>query len=237
MNLNDLLTALKPSVLNRDDRQAMYPYMGMVPGPIGTGFQVAQNVEDQGLAKGLLSSAATMGTPALVRGLLGKAAGGVARSVIGYHGSPKKKPFDKFDLGAEKTTGGGMNSSGVSITPSEKVANRYATDFSQNGGWVYKVDADYKKPLNLSSRDFEKLQSLVGHARSGRPLSESQEIDIELLMKKAGIKYSGGNPIDAIKSAGYDAITKVPSNDFVEPETLVFNPDAIKILSRQFRQK
>jgi len=80
MNLEDILTALKPSVLNRDDRQAMYPYMGMVPGPIGTGFQVAQNVEGQGLAKGLLSSAATMGTPALVRGLLGKAAGNVAGS-------------------------------------------------------------------------------------------------------------------------------------------------------------
>ena len=84
----------------------MYPYLGMVPGPVGIGSQVAQNVDEQGLANGLLASAGTMATPALVRGLLGKAAGGVTRQAMTEYDKRHKqaqrnaaKPIEKGGLG------------------------------------------------------------------------------------------------------------------------------------------
>lgn len=153
---------------------------------------------------------------------------------IAFHGSPRK--FGAFDLSAPKTTGGALNKHGVSVSPSERVAERYASDFSGGKGYVYKVDADYKKPLNLSAREFDKLQKTVGKIDRGEKLTESESIDVEILLKKAGIGFKDGDhPISNIRSAGFDAVNGAAHPYGAEAETLVFDPALIKILESRGR--
>jgi len=144
-----------------------------------------------------------------------------------YHGSPHK--FDKFDANAPKTTGGSFNKYGASVSPDKKVANRYAKDFGE-GGFTYKVDADIKKQLNLSASEFETLQRYVGKIDGGEKLNEVQQISLEMLLEKHGIK-SFGHPMKSIKSAGYDAIANDAGRyGSAEREILVFDPQKLKIL-------
>lgn len=154
---------------------------------------------------------------------------------IAFHGSPRK--FDKIVRHADATTLGGFTKHGVSVSPQEGVATRYAKDFSKTPGYVYKVDADVQKPLSLEAKDFEKLQSLVSKIDRNEPLSELDSVSIELILGKSGIKPTG-HPIDDIKGAGYDYITKDAGRYGVaEPEWLVFDPEKIKILERKRAKK
>lgn len=148
--------------------------------------------------------------------------------VRGFHGSGRD--ISKFSLDAPKNTGGSFNKYGVSFSADPKVANRYATDFNQSGAVVYPVKADLDKTLNLSAREFHKLQELVGKVDSGKPLSELDDIGLELLLNKAGIRYQQGqHPIQTIRSAGYDSIASDTGRHGVaEQEYLVFDPDKVK---------
>jgi hypothetical protein len=164
---------------------------------------------------------------------------GMAAATV-WHGSPHK--FDKFDMNAPKTTGGNFNKHGVSVSDHQSVAQRYADDFGGKNGQLYKVDADIGNPLELSARDFHSLQRLTGEvdhaAKTGKSISESNSVSLEMLLKKNGINWNwqqGEHPIEAIKRAGHDAIKGAgyPSrNGLAEQETLVFNPSLLRILER-----
>jgi hypothetical protein len=166
--------------------------------------------------------------------------GGLLQPATVWHGSPHK--FDKFDMNAPKTTGGNFNKHGVSVSDHQSVAQRYADDFGGKNGQLYKVDADIGNPLELSARDFHSLQRLTGEvdhaAKTGKSISESNSVSLEMLLKKNGINWNwqqGEHPIEAIKRAGHDAIKGAgyPSrNGLAEQETLVFNPSLLRILER-----
>lgn len=155
-----------------------------------------------------------------------------------WHGSPRV--FEKFDVNAPRTTGGNFNGYGVSVSDHPDVATRYANDFGNGNGMLYKIDEQTKNPLNLSARDFHSLQNLTGMvdhaAKSGTALTESQLASLEVLMKKNGIPWKDGeHPIQAIKNAGHDAIRGegYPTRSGrAEQETLVLNPDLLTILER-----
>lgn len=153
--------------------------------------------------------------------------------VTAWHGS--RRAFDKFDLAAPKTTLGGFNTRGVSLSPDEAVAARYAKDFSNEPGYVYKVDADVAKPLALRASEFEKLQHIVGKRNRGEPLTELEDVGAEMILTGAGVKFRPGqDPIDAIRSAGFDHITKDSGrHGIAEREWLVFDPERLKILERK----
>ena len=163
--------------------------------------------------------------------------GGLLGATV-WHGSPHK--FDKFDLNAQRTTGGNFNKYGVSVSEQPSVAQRYADDFGGPNGSIYKVESSTAKPMDLSAGEFHKLQALTGavdHAKkTGRSLAESQSIDLEMLMKKHGIAWrEGDHPIDAIKRAGYDSIRGAgfPSRSgLAEQESLIFDPSLLQILER-----
>lgn len=149
-----------------------------------------------------------------------------------YHGSPHQ--FDKFDMSAPKTTGGGFNKYGVSLSTDKNVANRYAKDFSDGNGYLYDVDLpDSAKKLSMSAVDFEKLQGLVNKLDSGKTLSELDDVSLEMIASKYGFKYVE-HPIDAIKNAGFDVIEKDAGRyGMAEKELLVFDPATLKILDKK----
>jgi hypothetical protein len=135
--------------------------------------------------------------------------------------------YAEHSLDATKATLGGLAKHGVSVSTDPKGASRYATDFYPNSPVVRSLTATPQKPLNLDARDFEKLQGLVGKIDRGEPLTELEDVGLEMLLKKVGVPYVG-HPIDAIKAAGYDAIDKTPrAGSLAEPETLFFDPKAL----------
>ena len=149
--------------------------------------------------------------------------------VTAWHGSPY--PFEKFDLNAPKTTGGGMNTHGVFTSLEKPVAERYAKDFGKNG-YLYKVDADVTNPLNLTANEYEKLQSIVGKIDKNQKLNEFEQISLENMLGKHG--YSTDmHPIQAIKNAGFDSIAKDKGRfGTAESELMIFDPNKVKILER-----
>jgi len=149
--------------------------------------------------------------------------------ITAYHGSPRTITELRVDV--PKTTGGSLNKYGVFLSPDEKTAARYAKDFGGNHGKVYKVDADVKKTLGLSSQEFNSLQRFVGMIDNGRPLNEIQQISLEDILTKHGIR-AGEHPINAIKQAGFDSISADAGRyGAAERELLVFDPKKTKILS------
>lgn len=220
------------------------PVLGDLIGIGADGYRFATDPSSRtpanfGLAAlGLLPFVPAAGAAAgLFKGSAGPSMGGNQLGAINYHGSPKN--FNAFDLSAPKTTGGAFNKHGVSISPNEKVANRYASDFEVGGnrGTVYKLDFEPQKELSLENRDFHTLQRYVGEIDSGRGLNEVQAIGLEEMLRGRGIEYTYGksHPIDAIKSSGHDSISsKYPKNGaFYEAERLVFDPEKIKILGKK----
>lgn len=159
---------------------------------------------------------------------------GLMPQAIAWHGSPRE--FVKFSLDAPKTTAGGLNKYGVSVSPSRQVGERYASDFSGGAGNLYKVDATTTKPLDLSAREFNKLQELtrqLDELPAGQFLPETKSVDLEMLLGKFGVKWKDGeHPIRAIRSAGFDSIRGAASAGGAEPEWLIFNPAAVRILER-----
>jgi hypothetical protein len=213
---------IAPNVLYQMARAALSP------GVAAQGGQVSE--EDAVNFAGNVS----LGGAASIAALRNPAPGRPGKTVgmaTAYHGSPKA--FDAFDPSAPKTTGGPFNKYGVSVSKDKTVAQRYAKDFSPDGGNVYTVDVESVKPLSLSAREFNSLQDRVGDFDAGR-WSESKDIDIELLFKKHGIPFaSGEHPIEAIKKAGFDAIETAGSIRGAESEMLVFNEKLLRILSRE----
>ena len=146
-----------------------------------------------------------------------------------YHGSPKD--FDKFDINAPKNTSGGLNKHGIFLSPEKEVGKRYAEDFGKEGV-LYKVDADVKKPLNLTATQYEKLQSIVGKLDENKKLNEFEQISLENLLGPIGWDMNQ-HPIEAIKKAGYDSITKSKGKFGVaESELMVFDPNRLQILEK-----
>lgn len=144
-----------------------------------------------------------------------------------YHGTGKQ--FTDFSLDAPKSTLGGFSKHGVSLSPDKAVAARYAKDFGGDAGRVMTVEAGIEKPLNLTAAEFEKLQSLVSKLDAGVALTESEDIGVEMLFKKHGIPFTGAHPIESIKSAGFDAISKdAGRHGAAEMEVLVFDPTKLK---------
>jgi hypothetical protein len=156
----------------------------------------------------------------------------VRKGIEAWHGSPHN--FDKFDLSAPKTTGGGkLNEYGVSLAPERNVAEKYAKDFSGGEGTLYRVNADVTKPLNLTSQEFHQLEKIVGKLDTQQPLTELEEIGLDMMLERAGVQRGTAHPIDAIKAAGYDAITKDSGRYGVaEAEHVIFDPERISILDR-----
>jgi hypothetical protein len=143
-----------------------------------------------------------------------------------FHGTGRD--FVDFSLDAPKTTAGGFNRYGVSVSEDPAVASRYATDFFKEGAHVRPLDVTVQKPLNLSAQEFEKLQGLVSKMDRGEALTELEDVGLEMLLKKHGIEY-GAHPMDAIKSAGFDAIQKDTGRFGVaESEALIFDPSLLK---------
>lgn len=144
-----------------------------------------------------------------------------------YHGTGKA--FKNFSLDAPKATNGGFNKYGVSVSTDPAVAARYAKDFGGEAGRVMKLDAAIERPLALSAREFEKLQSLVSKIDSGGTLSELEDVGLEMLFKKHGIPFDGKHPIESIKTAGFDSIAKdAGRHGLAEAEILVFDPARLK---------
>jgi hypothetical protein len=190
--------------------------VGMIPGigdAIGLGQDVANYAADPGSRNwknGLLTLAALLpGIPARV-----------------YHGTGKQ--FADFSMDAPKTTLGGFTKHGVSVSEDPAVASRYAMDFYPEGGSVRSLSVTSQKPLSLSAQEFEKLQTLVSKLDGGQPLTELEDVGLEMLLNKHGIAY-GGHPIDAIKAAGFDAIQKDAGRyGMAESEALIFDPSKLK---------
>jgi hypothetical protein len=146
-----------------------------------------------------------------------------------YHGSPKD--FDKFDINAPKNTKGGLNKHGIFLSPEKEVGKRYAEDFGKEGV-LYKVDADVKNPLNLTATQYEKLQSIVGKLDENKKLNEFDQMSLEDLIGPLGWDMKQ-HPIEAIKKAGYDSITKSKGKFGVaESELMVFDPNKLQILEK-----
>jgi hypothetical protein len=146
-----------------------------------------------------------------------------------YHGSPKD--FDKFDINAPKNTSGGLNKHGIFLSPEKEVGKRYAEDFGKEGV-LYKVDADVKKPLSLTATQYEKLQSIVGKLDENKKLNEFEQMSLEDLLGPIGWDMKQ-HPIEAIKKAGYDSITKSKGKFGVaESELMVFDPNKLQILDK-----
>jgi hypothetical protein len=189
---------------------AFVPGLGDLAGLAADAGMYADDPKSRNWKNGLLSLAALLpGVPARV-----------------FHGTGRD--FADFALDAQKTTGGGFNKYGVSVTEDPRVASRYATDFFQSGQNVRPLDVTVQKPMTLTAMEFEKLQSLVSKIDSGEALSELEDIGLEMLLKKHGAQY-GGHPIDAIKSAGFDAIQKdAGRHGMAETEALIFDPSMLR---------
>lgn len=244
--LVDLSTmALRPLGYNvPDERIPLSTAWAERKGLLAPPDQSAAGIAGQTLG-GLLAPVTAAKAPQIASGLLDEAArfqrynqalgpAGASQAIV-WHGSPRK--FDAFDATAPKTTGGAFNKYGVSASDARSVAERYAKDFSGGAGYVYKVDADINKPLNLSAREFHKLQELVGEVDklSVAKLPETKSVDLEMLMQKHGIPWNyqaGQHPIEAIRKAGFDSIRGSAGIGGAEPETLIFNPQSMRILER-----
>ena len=164
--------------------------------------------------------------------------GNAALSVLGalpfipavtyYHGTTKA--FKNFDSAAKKTTAGGLNKHGVFLTPDPKVASRYAMDFGPEGANVRMVDFTPQKSLDLSAKDYESLQRYVGKIDKGEALNEVQQITLEDILLGNGVdpKNIRKHPIEAIKSSGFDSISKDAGKYGIsEPELLVFDAKSL----------
>jgi hypothetical protein len=144
-----------------------------------------------------------------------------------YHGTGRQ--FADFATDAPKTTLGGFTKHGVSVSENPAVASRYAMDFYPEGGNVRSLSVTSQKPLSLTAQDFEYLQTAVGKLDRGEPLSELQDIGVEMILKKHGIAYDGRHPIEAIKATGFDAIQKDAGRyGMAETEALIFDPSSLK---------
>ena len=142
-----------------------------------------------------------------------------------YHGTPAV--FDDFSQLAPKQTLGGLSKHGISVSEEATVANRYATMSGKGAPNVRALEATVAKPLSLTAQEFHKLQGLVGKIDRGEPLSELEDVGLEMLLNKYGIKY-GGHPIQAIKDAGYDAIQGDAGRfGAAETEALIFDPSKL----------
>jgi hypothetical protein len=188
-----------------------------IPSPFGDGLGLLAD------AAGYAQDPSSL-TPG--RGLLSLAAllPGIPRKV--FHGTPAV--FDEFLENAPKQTLGGLSKHGVSVSESSAVANRYATMSGAGAPNVRQMTFTAKKPLSLTAQEFEKLQGLVGKLDRGEPLTELEDIGLEMLFKKHGIQY-GGHPIEAIKNAGFDAIEKDAGRyGIAETEALIFDKSKLK---------
>jgi hypothetical protein len=205
--------------------QQRSPYQRTLdPGETRSAGEVQDMLADVILAAG--------GVPGMASGQARMVPG--ARRRVVYHGTTRD--FDKFSLEAPKTTGGGLNKYGVSVSADPRVASRYAMDFSyptqHEGANVRRLAITPKKTLKLSAVEFERLQTLVGKLDRGEKLNEFQQIDVENMVQRVGGK-PGMHPIEAIKSAGYEAIDKTAGRGGAEPETLVLNLSRIKPFARR----
>lgn len=146
-----------------------------------------------------------------------------------YHGTGRV--FDKFSMTAPKTTGGGLNDTTISFSPDPRVANRYAEFYPPSDSWspnVRPVNLDMKKPLGMTSGEFERLQDIANMVRNGKPIPEVKGMFLEDDLAAAGIKWDGkSNPVDAIKKAHYDSLIKQGHRSGAEPEYQVFDPNQI----------
>lgn len=145
--------------------------------------------------------------------------------VDAYHGSGRS--FNAFDPAAQPTTAGGLRRYGTFVSEDPSVASRYATDFNpQQGAQVYPLKVRVAKPLDLSATDFYGLQRYVEKIDSGEALNEVQDVSLDMLLEKHGVKRKPGqHPIEAIQSAGHDAIrSDAGRHGTAERELLVFDP-------------
>jgi hypothetical protein len=221
-----------------DSRKRQYGNLvrGLLSDPAATVAQLqAQDAEaaqrnryTQASASSVMPEVAQQGQEAVLNAAMN--AGGLL-GITAYHGSPHT--FDKFAPDAVKTTAGGLNKYGTFLSPDKKTGARYAKDFGGDKGKLYQVDADIKKPLPLSASEYSSLQRFVSKIDSGEPLNEVQMYGLEDMLAKHGVKPSG-HPVEAIKNAGFDAITSdAGKHGMAEREILVFDPQKLKILSRE----
>jgi len=156
-----------------------------------------------------------------------------------YHGT--SRDFNEFSMNPDsRATLGGFSKHGISLTPERKVAERYANDFPEGGNpRVIEADVSIRNPLRLSAIEFEKLQTLTNKLDKGESLSETQSVDLEMMMNKIGDGYPiDSHPIDFIKSKGHDAIMKVPrAGTLAESEVLVFDPQNISQINKATDKK
>lgn len=185
------------------------PILGDAAGLAADANMYATDPGSRNWKNGLLSLAALLpGVPARV-----------------FHGTGRQ--FTDFALDAQKTTAGGFNRYGISVSEQPEVASRYARDFFGAGGHVRPLNVTVQKPMNLTAQEFEKLQQLVAKIDTGAPLSELEDIGLEVLLKKHGATY-GDHPINAIKAAGFDAIQKDAGRyGTAETEALIFDPSKL----------
>lgn len=155
---------------------------------------------------------------------------GEGKPLVVYHGSGKE--FSEFSSSAGKTTGGGLSAYGFFFSPDPEVANRYVFDFHHGRQAVYPVYLKAEKPLVLSAVDFEKFQDIVGKLDRGEHLTELEDISLELIFDKAGIKgfstEGGRHPMQSLKGHDFDSIIKQIGKGGAEPEIMVFSSTQIK---------
>lgn len=170
----------------------------------------------------LFSNSENAALPGLLRSAQ---AGEQQKGITAYHGTGRD--WERYDLNADKVTGGGLNKYGMALSPDPKVASRYATSFNPDGGGrVLPTVVDAQKPLELSASNYERLQSLVGKIDRKEPLTELDHLFLEDVVP--GYR-EGSHPIENIKSAGHDAITKDAGKwGIAEPEILALRPGMVK---------
>lgn len=140
-----------------------------------------------------------------------------------YHGTGAD--IRSFDLQAPKVTGGGLNDAGVFVSTDPVEASRYARTFGGDSANVLPLKVRTERPLTLAPGVFERLQDVAYMQRNGHAVPEVKGIFLQDDLAQAGVAWDGkGSPVEAIRAAGYDAISKGGRY----PETVVFDPKNIR---------